>query len=159
MLKLYSKADGKFRYHEAWVDDDGLVEHWGAVGTKGRTRTHPLNNTLAESTQVRRLLAPIRAAGFKPLRANQHRMLVVEYKIRGFGSSNDVRKRHKLQDRLANLLGWLGLGHCDGGSMGHGVMDVCCLVVDFAVAQRAIIRDLRDSSFANYVRIYDDGAA
>jgi hypothetical protein len=159
MLKLYSKADGKFRYHEAWTDDAGIIEHWGVVGTKGRTRSHPLTENLAESTQIRRLLAPLRATGFKPLRTNQHRTLVVEYKIRGFGSSNDVRKRYKLQERLGNLLGWLGLGHCDGGSIGEGSMEVCCFVVDFAVAEKAIIRDLRGSSFANYTRIYDDGAA
>jgi len=38
-------------------------------------------------------------------------------------------------------------------------MEVCCYVVDFDVAKRVIEDDLQDSQFADYSRIYDEGAA
>jgi len=55
---------------------------------------------------------------------------------------------------MNHVTGWLGLGHCDGGSSGSGTMEVFCIVVDFALAKAALERELRDSPFAGFGRIY-----
>lgn len=70
------------------------------------------------------------------------------------GSGADLEKRHRLEERMNGTLGWTGLGHCDGGSIGSGTMEVCCLVVDFDIAKRVIEADLKDTEFSNYTRIY-----
>jgi len=59
---------------------------------------------------------------------------------------------------MNETLGWTGLGHCDGGSIGSGTMVVCCFVGDFRIAKRIIEEDLRDTTFGDYARILNEGA-
>lgn len=56
------------------------------------------------------------------------------------------------------MLGWTGLGHCDGGSIGSGTMEVCCFVVDFEIGRKVIAADLKGTKFDDYTRIFDEGA-
>jgi hypothetical protein len=72
------------------------------------------------------------------------------------GCGEDVEKRHRLQERMDETLGWTGLGHCDGGSIGSGTMEVCCYVVDFEIAKKVIENDLKGTEFEDYTRIYDE---
>ena len=72
------------------------------------------------------------------------------------GTAEDLEKRYRLEDRMSDTLGWTGLGHCDGGSIGSGTMEVCCLVVDFKTAQLVVENDLKDTEFQNYTRIFDE---
>jgi hypothetical protein len=72
------------------------------------------------------------------------------------GSPEDIEKRNRLQSRMDGILGWKGLGHCDGGSIGNGTMEVCCFVVDFDIAKSAIEKELEGTEFADYIRIYDE---
>ena len=55
-------------------------------------------------------------------------------------------------------MGWTGLGHCDGGSIGSGAMEACCFVVDFEIAKRVVAAALSDTPFADFTRIYDEEA-
>jgi hypothetical protein len=66
---------------------------------------------------------------------DDHDILLVEYPIDGMGTGDDLKKRHRLEDRMNETLGWTGLGMCDGGSIGSGSMEVCNYVVDFEVAK------------------------
>jgi len=72
------------------------------------------------------------------------------------GTKEDVAKRHALEDRLNEALGWTGLGECDGGSIGSGTMEACCFVVDSEIAKRVIENDLAGTEFSDYLRIYDE---
>src|SRR4029077_7288330 len=99
------------------------------------------------------------AEGFKPINVDDHAILMIEYPIEGMGTTKDLEKRHALEDRMNETLGWTGLGHCDGGSIGSGTMEVCCFVVDFETAKRVVEKDLKRTKFANYSRIFDERAA
>jgi hypothetical protein len=57
---------------------------------------------------------------------------------------------------MDETLGWTGLGHCDGGSIGSGTMEVCCLVVDFQIAKKVIQKDLAKTEFSDYSRIFEE---
>jgi hypothetical protein len=83
-------------------------------------------------------------------------ILLVEYVVHEMGTSEDLAKRHELQNRLEELLSRTGLGDCDGGSIGNGTMEVCCYVVDFVIAKKVIEEDLRGTEFENYSRIYQE---
>ncbi len=157
MWKLYKRIDGVLHYHEAWCDGGTLCEHLGVVGERGETREHPIDEDAGEEEAVEAVLRPVEEAGFAPIEPEDHAILLVEYKVDGMGVRADLEKRHALEERLNDTLGWTGLGHCDGGSIGSGTMEVCCFVVDFEVARRCIADDLAGTEFADYTRIYDEG--
>lgn len=158
MIKLYKReGDAVVAYHEAWSDGDALVEHWGALGTRGETRNHPLEPGSKIEEELARILEPARGAGFAEIDLDDHIMLSIEYGIEEMGSTQDLDKRAALQDRMDETLGWTGLGSCDGGSIGSGTMEVACYVVEAELAKRVIAEDLAGTEFADYTRIYDEG--
>lgn len=159
MQKLYKSKDGRVvAYHEAWIDDGHVVEHWGLLGTRGNSESYSPDEWLSDGEAIQQALEEAREAGYEPIDIEDHRVLVLEYRVEGMGSPADLTKRHQLQDRMAETLGWMGLGHCDGGSIGSGTMEVCCLVVDFDIARRVIHEDLKGTRFGDYSRIYDEAA-
>jgi hypothetical protein len=139
MIKLYKRMPtGETRYHEAWTSGRTIVEHWGVVGERGETREHKRGPGLNADAALRAVLATAAADGFAEV--DDPRTLIIEYRLESWGEPGDVERRGKIEDRMNELLGWTGLGHCDGGSIGSGSMD------------------LRDSPFAGYSRIYEEGA-
>jgi hypothetical protein len=154
MIKLYKGTPGGVLYHEAWSADLTITEHWGKLGESGSTRDHELTEADDPNDLLEALLAPARAAGFRELEDEELSLLSIEYRIHGMGSPADLSKRHALEDRMNEVLGWVGLGQCEGGNIGYGTMEVCCLVVDFELARRVIEADLAGSSFADYARIF-----
>lgn len=158
MLKLYKNVAGSLHYHEAWVTDRTIHEHWGVVGERGQTAEHTLPAVQAEEDAVLVVLRPAIESGFHPIELEDHVTLLIEYEIDGMGNPQDLRKRHALEDRMNETLGWTGLGACDGGSIGSGTMEVCCFVVDFEVARRVIESDLSGTEFAGFSRIVGEDA-
>lgn len=162
MKKLYQRNEhtGKLLYHEAWVSSDGdVVEHIGEVGTKGRTRYHDKLRAESDEDAIDRILARAIERGYKEISAEDHITLLIEYDLATWGDSNDLMKRHALEERMKETLGWTGLGDCDGGSIGSGTMEVCCYVVDFEIAKRVIEENLKGTDYAGFSRIVDEGAA
>lgn len=154
MFKVYKRVEDALHYREAWINEGTLTEHSGTVGERGKSREKKLSKN-ADAEQA--LLALLHAAlddGYDEIAAEDHATLMIEYRIDGFGSEQDLKKRHALEDRLSETLGWTGLGQCDGGSSGSGTMEVCCFVVDYELAKRAIASDLANTKFGDYCRIY-----
>jgi len=106
--------------------------------------------------EVKKLIEQKLSEGYKEIDIEDHHTLIIEYKVDGFGNEKDLNKRYDLQDRMDETLGWTGLGHCDGGSIGSGTMEVCCYVVEFELAKKIIEDDLQETDFADYTRIYDE---
>ena len=44
---------------------------------------------------------------------------------------------------MNECLGWRGLGHCDGGDIGSGTMNVFCFVVNVKTAIPHVLEELR----------------
>jgi hypothetical protein len=156
MEKLYKQIDGVWHYHEAWADRGTLTEHWGMVGDRGQTKETKLPKGARAAAAIREALRSVRESGFEPFDEDDYATILVEYKIDGFGNKQDLEKRHSLEDRMNETLGWNGLGHCDGGSIGSGTMDVCCYVVAADIAKRVIAEDLAGTEFSDYSRIVDE---
>jgi hypothetical protein len=156
MLKLYKFADGSKSYWETWEHNGAHTVHWGTLGTRGSSKE--LRSTLFKkaTTEIQKEIDQRVAEGFEPVESGDHATLLIEFSVDGMGSSTDLEKRHRLQQRMDETLEWTGLGHCGGGSIGSGTMEVCCLVVDFYIARRVIEADLRDTEFGNYTRIYHE---
>lgn len=154
MNKLYRKAEDGIHYWETWEVDGVHTVHWGKVGERGQEKE--FRNFLLRSAAktVQAQIEEKTAEGYEELPEEEWQSLLIEYAVSGMGSPTDLDKRHRLEERLNETLGWTGLGHCDGGSKGSGTMEVCCLVVDFEVAAKVIEADLQGTEFADYTRIY-----
>lgn len=157
MLKLYKKNDNEILYWETWENKKGThTIHWGTLGNEGDTSE--IKRVLFKSAdkRIKELIEGKKAEGYEEIAEDDHDILLIEYKVDGFGNEDDLEKRHELQEVMDEALGWAGLGHCDGGSIGSGTMEVCCLVVDFDIAKKLIEKALEDSEFDDYTRIYQE---
>ena len=157
MLKLYKFTDSKKEYWETWDNGDGShTVHWGELGTTGQSKEIKGSFLKKPEKIIQKETDEMIALGFSPV--EDEYTLLIEYSVEGMGSKEDVEKRHRLEDRMNETLGWSGLGNCDGGSIGSGTMEVCNYVVDFDVAKRVIENDLKGTEFENYTRIYNEEA-
>jgi len=153
MLKLYKNIDGQLHYWETWNNDNkSAIIHWGIVGQKGQDKKikSGLFSDLKKSVQ-KEIDEKIKE-GFTEFDEGKIIFLDIEYIIDGFGTDSNLDKRHRLEERLNETLGWTGLGHVDGGSTGSGTMEVGCVVVDFEIAKKVIEEDLKDTEFGDYSR-------
>lgn len=159
MLKLYYISGQTKQYWETW--DAGAGEHcihWGALGTRGEQKTVRSTQSRNAESIIQEEIDDKVSLGFRPIEHEHHAILMIEYAVEGFGSGGDLGKRHRLEDRMNETLGWTGLGACDGGSGGGDTMEVCNFVVDFDIAKQVIAADLAGTEFANYSRIYNEKA-
>jgi len=154
MIKLYRKNSDGIEYWEAWSNKGEHTIHWGQAGDRGKSET--VRGSLLRSAEkaVAAQIADKKKEGF--LEIEDLDTLMIEYAVEGMGSTADLDKRHRLQERMDETLGWTGLGNCDGGSIGSGTMEVCCFVVDFDIAKKAVAADLAGTEFANFTRIYKE---
>ena len=157
MLKLYKFTKAKKEYWETWDNDDGShTIHWGELGTKGESKEIKRSLLKKPEKVIQKEVDKMVANGFEQI--DDEFTLLIEYAVKDMGTKDDVEKRHRLQDRMNETLGWTGLGNCDGGSIGSGTMEVCNFVVDFEVAKEVIKNELKGTEFENYIRIYDEDA-
>lgn len=156
-MKLYRLSKSGSAYWEAWdMDKNRAIIHWGILGERGKSRE--VRSTLFSSfrKKLEKEAQEYLDNGYSAVAEEDHRLLSIEFKIKGHGSPEDLEKRIRLENRMNETLGWTGLGHCDGGSIGSGSMEIACYVVDFELAKSIIIRDLIDTEFANYTRIFEE---
>lgn len=158
MIKLYKTIDNKLHYWETWDKDTktGIV-HWGEVGTQGQfkeVKSGLMNNY---ANKVRKEMEDKRKEGYSEFNEDEYAFLEIEYKIDGFGTEEDLDKRHRLENKMDEVLGWTGLGNTDGGSIGSGTMEVGCIVVDFEIAKKVVEESLKNTEFENYSRIFNMG--
>lgn len=159
MLKLYKNIEGELHYWETWDQDErsGII-HWGVIGERGQHEAIKSEIISPFQKKIQKLVNEKIEDGYRPIDDDEVFTLLIEYAVDGMGSAEDLDKRHRLEDRMNETLGWTGLGHCDGGSIGSGTMEVCCFVVDFETAKVVIQKDLQGTEFADYTRIFDENA-
>jgi len=153
VFKFYKRTDDGLLYHEAWANGIVVVEHWGRCGERGEVKEHSTES----ADHVARVLGSIAnealQSGFKPIPEKRMKMLIVEYPIEQ-ATPEALQRRHQLEDEFNQLIGWLGLGHLDGGSIGSGTMEVALAVVDFEIAKVALEKATAGTALAGFTRIY-----
>ncbi len=155
MIKLYKLHDNKLHYWETCdKDEKTAIIHWGIVGQRGQDKEVKGGLFSNFRSIVQKEINEKLKEGYEEFEEHNMTFLEVEYLIDGFGTEEDLDKRHRLEERLNELLGWTGLGHVDGGSIGSGTMEAGCVVVDFEIAKKIIEEDLKDTEFSNYSRIF-----
>lgn len=155
MIKLYKIIDNRLHYWETWDEDDKMaIVHWGVVGDRGQIKEIKGGLFSNFRSQVQKEINEKLKEGYAEVENGKMIFLDIEYAIDGFGTEQDLDKRYRLEEELNQLLGWTGLGHVDGGSIGSGTMEVGCAVVDFDIAKKTIDENLKGTEFSNYSRIF-----
>jgi len=154
MVKLYKKEGGRRLYREAWIAGDEIVEHWGTCREHGRSSSRALRDGESAKQAFTDFTDRARELGYRLLPPSRQKMMVVQYPVEGFGGLDDLARRHAIEEHLNQMLGWNGLGHVDGGSMGMGTMDIACVVVDRRLAREIIVRSLVAKGYGKPLRIH-----
>ena len=151
MLKLYKLFDGERHYWETWEENEQTgIMHWGKVGDIGQSKEVTSGFLSNFKSTIQKEIAQKLLKGYAEIKEEHGSFLEIQYRIDGFGSPDDLNKRHRLEAKMNEDLGWTGLGYCDGGSIGSDSMEVGCIVVDFELAKRIIEEKLKDTEFADY---------
>ncbi|UTN06551.1 hypothetical protein L0669_11720 [Flavobacterium bizetiae] len=155
MLKLYKQKDNQLWYWETWdKDEKTAIVHWGIVGEQGQNKEVKGGLFSSFTKNVQKEIDQKLKEGYTEFDQDKVCFLEIEYSIDGFGTEQDLEKRHRLEQKMDEVLGWTGLGHTDGGSIGSGTMEVGCMVVDFDIAKKVIEERLKGTEFGNYSRIF-----
>ena len=155
MIKLYKLIDNQLNYWETWdKDDKTAIIHWGLVGQRGQDKEIKGGLFTNFRKTVQKEIDEKIKDCYTEFDEDEVSFLEIEYKIDGFGTEQDLDKRHRLEEKMDEVLGWTGLGHTDGGSIGSGTMEAGCIVVDFEIAKKVVEESLKDTEFADYSRIF-----
>lgn len=147
MYKLFKREADRILYHEAWDEEDCVIEHFGVVGKPGETRRHELEAGADPDNLLESLLRPVAEQGFAEIDDAELIRLEVAFPVTG---DEDLERRHAIEDHMDDLLGETGLGHCDGGRLDENEMAVFCFVIDEPTARIVITEDLEDSEFSDF---------
>src|SRR5574344_2392460 len=114
MLKLYKEINGVLHYWETWDEDDktGLV-NWGTIRENEKKKK-------VKSTRLKNFHKIIQQEinekineGYEQIDEDDLKFLIIEYKLNSdFGNEEDLEKRHRLEAKMNEDLGWnLSLGN------------------------------------------------
>lgn len=152
MIKLY-KAGEPVQYWEAWATPTEVTIHWGVLGEAGETREIRLSPGDNPNTLIDCEAKKHKKKGFKKIPRSKLQRLIIQYQIEGMGQETDRDKRIKVEGMMNESLGWRGLGHCDGGDIGSGTMNVFCFVADTEAAVRHVLEALKTNDLLTGVVI------
>ena len=143
LFKLYNKtADGVF-YWETWNNDDKTaVVHWGLLGSYGEHRKVTTENISALKDSINSLITDKIKEGFSEISNDKQFTLAITFKLKTWGTPEDLDRREKYRNFITEHLGWTGNGRCDDGDIGSGEMTLYADVVDPYLAIKTIPNDL-----------------
>lgn len=160
MFRLYKRDETGViaAYHEVWVElkPRRIIEHWGMVGTRGETDAHRIKLLHSLEKQVDDLLDPARALGFTEIEPGDYQTLIVEYLVSEEWRRDDALKIRAAEDALTEVLGWAGLGMCEGEAITDTTIELTCRVLDPELATARIGEQMAGTEFSDYSRIYQE---
>jgi hypothetical protein len=161
MIKLHKKASSAHEFWEAWTANDKIIVHTGIVGNRGQRSVSDVHPSEDPEAVIQQQAALVVATGFTPVVREEMTSLVINFKLSSWGDKEDLETRHYIEDLVHQALGWTGNGHCSGGEIGSGIMNIWCLVLEPGKAVSAISSELETTRLADGAVIakYDDGSA
>jgi len=143
LFKLYKKNSDSILYWETWNNDDKTaVVHWGLLGSYGEHRPVNTENIARLKDSVNYLIADKIKEGFSEIPDDKQFTLAITFKLKTWGTPEDIDRREKYRNFVTEHLGWTGNGRCDDGDIGSGEMTLFADVVDPYLAIKTIPGDL-----------------
>jgi hypothetical protein len=160
MIRAYKEVNDDLLYFHIWeTDENKAVFYQGVMGNEGELEHVSANSSDELTDKINHKVDELNKTGWSGIDDDEYDVLIIEYKIEGDGTEAEHKKRQAVQDKMNEVLGWTGVGYCDGGSIGSGTMEICCIVFDYQLAYDIINEALNETEFADFSRIYVDSEA
>lgn len=143
MLKLYKSVKDRIHYWEIWKQNTKLVVHTGWVGHWGKTKKVDIAPGESERTAIKRYAVTPRENGYAPISDDEHKVLIVQYAVEGWGDGDDLTFREEVYELMNEDLGWTGNGRALGGDVGSGTINVFARVIDPVLAVNSLVLRLK----------------
>jgi hypothetical protein len=144
LVKLYKRHDSTFMYWEIWnIDDKSAITHWGVLGSIGEHKGVKASAHSEFKKTVNSLIAEKKAEGYREISLNNQFTVAVTFKLKSWGTPEDLDRREELRNILTQHLGWTGNGRCDDGDIGSGEMTLYADVIDPYLAIRTIPKEFK----------------
>lgn len=155
MIRAYKEVNDDLLYFHIWeTDETNAVFYQGVMGNGGEIEHVSAKTSDALTDIINKKVDELNDTGWSGIDDDEYDVLIIEYKIGEEASEEDLKKQQAVQDKMNEVLGWTGVGWCDGGSIGSGTMEICCFVFDYQLAYDIINEDLNETEFADFSRIY-----
>jgi hypothetical protein len=143
MLKLYKRGRGGVRYWEAWARGAWVVVHEGKLGERGKVKHLEPQQGKTPDQVIAEAAEKPRAKGYAEIPREEQYQIVVQYRLKTWGSVEDLDKAHEIEHLFNECLGWTGNGFCDGNDIGSGSLNIFSIVVDPQLAAQTMIVELQ----------------
>lgn len=152
MLKLYKQTKDATHYFEIWINDDKtLTIHKGKLGEVGETENIETKDLPAD-VLLNKYVSEQKEVEYQELEDLTE--LIVQYSYEeGVNETELIETRDYIESLFNNCLGWTGNGHCDGGDIGSGTMNIFCYVVDKNIAIHTILEVLEEENLLDNLKI------
>ncbi len=157
MIKLLRPSPEETDYWEVWQDEESLIIHGGTIGERGEWTRVQIRTGQDPNQLMSELSSGATQRGFRLVAEDDFTDVTLQYQVEGFGFVTDVERRYKIQSFLNEALGWTGNGHCDGGDIGSGTMNIFCRVFDVEKAAVTILDELHKYNLLQGAVLVDDG--
>lgn len=156
MIKLYRKNNDTIHYFEVWLNEDNisLTTHKGVLGDVGETEDvfYDEEDDLPVKVGMAKIVSDLKLLGYSD--NISHTEIVVQFSYKdNEDMSMLVDKRQHIEALLNECLGWTGNGHCDGGDIGSGSMNLFCYVINKDIALQTILEMLEEENYLEGVSI------
>lgn len=158
MLKLYKTLPDGIHYWEIWDNDDNTFTiHQGKLGDVGETEVyHPKGKGLPFDVLYAQHISKQQEMGYEEI--DNPTELIFQYTYQTNEDPTQLlEKRQYVESLLSDCLGWTGNGHCDGGDIGSGSMNIFCYVVDKDIALASTLEILEEEELLeNLIVAYEN---
>ncbi|MFT4975658.1 MAG: hypothetical protein ACI8S6_001545 [Myxococcota bacterium] len=132
------------------IDRGSIYRGDGVVGQPARWIGGPPQEGADPEVVLGALLERAAEEGYATLPQDT---LMIQQALEGWGSDEDLRRRHTIESLLTNALLSLGFGTIDGGDIGSGKMTVFASVIRPEQAAECCVSALREAKLLDGVVI------
>lgn len=154
MIKLVKQEKDKMLFWEIWKEAEKiLIVHCGCVGDTGEMYEIELYPFQRVEKEMKELADEQLADGYKVLDEEELIEFVLQYDYTENQLEEVLEKRNQVQEIMDEALGWSGNGHCDGGDIGSGTINIFNFVIDVDKALKTILNELENQQLLDGVKI------
>jgi predicted DNA-binding WGR domain protein len=147
LLKLYKTVNNETLYWETWnIDKTNAVVHWGKLGNTGENIDIKKDSQAELQNAINNSIDSKKQEGFKEIPIDDQYTLQISFKLKTWGTAQDLDKREEFRNIITDHLGWTGNGRCDDGDIGSGEMSLFADVIDPRLAIKTLTKEFKDKN-------------
>jgi hypothetical protein len=139
-------------FWQIWSRPGVLVSHRGVIGQRGAVTERAVSSEEAEEAIFHQAVREAEAEGYVALENITHSQVLVNYNVSTWEVEEIESFKNTAQGVIGDVLGWVGIGYCDGFTLGREGLTMWCIVVDHELAVPTLLAGLDKNRL-----LYDEG--